>query len=158
MPDNDILDARDERILAEVRELFSRLDPTPADLPERIKFALTVQALQAEIAELTSPQLALTRGMGEPDETATVTFSTEAVSIMLSMSAAGSGTGTRVDGWLTCGAAEIELTDSQGQVRRTRADEGGRFAFDAIPAGPTRLLVRDVSGLSRPIITRTFTI
>lgn len=49
----EALDDRDQRILDEVRELYARWDPCPAGLNERIKFALTVQALNAEVAELT---------------------------------------------------------------------------------------------------------
>lgn len=157
MTELESLDRTDYIILADLREMYSRVDPAPANLTERIKFALTVQALQAEVAELTSTELALTRGQPEPDETSTVTFSTEAMSIMLTLSASGAST-ARVDGWLTCGRADVELTVGDGKVLHAVADEGGRFVFDDVPPGQARLLVRGHDGSSRPVITPAFTI
>ena len=63
-------DSTDEAVLRELRETAARLDPCPADLAERVKFALTVQALQAEVAQLTSqPELvSRTSATQEPAE------------------------------------------------------------------------------------------
>jgi len=55
-PDPDIaaqpLDDLDRSILDTVAEVFRAADPVPAGLTEAIKFALTVQAMHAEVAEL----------------------------------------------------------------------------------------------------------
>ena len=41
----DAIDAQDLANLRAVRDLFAHADPVPSDLAERMKFALTVQAL-----------------------------------------------------------------------------------------------------------------
>ena len=46
------LDEADRRVLAAVRELFSRTDPMPSGLTDRLKFEITLAALNAEVAEL----------------------------------------------------------------------------------------------------------
>ena len=47
------LDESDVALLAALRALHAELDPVPAGLTDDVKFALTVQALHAEVAELT---------------------------------------------------------------------------------------------------------
>ena len=73
IPGMQPFDATDAAILRELREIQSRIDPCPAGLAEQITFALTVQALQAEVAELTSAAGVLTRAAVEDaDEAARV--------------------------------------------------------------------------------------
>lgn len=152
------LDSTDEAILRELREVTSRLDPCPSHLTERIKFALTVQALHAEVAELTSHGELVSRSsaMHEPAEATTVTYSTGSLSVMVSLSRDGAGR-VRLDGWLTCGAAAVELDLGGDDTRRTEADPDGRFAFADLPHGrSTHLLVRPRDG--RPVVTPQFTL
>lgn len=154
IPGMQPFDATDAAILRELREIQSRTDPCPAGLVEQITFALTVQALQAEVAELTSTAGVLTRAAVEDaDEAVTVTFSAESVSIMLTVSEAGPGR-ARIDGWLTGGGAEVELTGPEGAPISTVADVDGRFVLDGVPRGAARLLVR--RGQERPVLTPTF--
>ena len=54
-PDEDVLagqpmDADDERALALLRRHLTLVDPVPGDLAERVKFAMTVASLEAEVA------------------------------------------------------------------------------------------------------------
>lgn len=154
IPGMQPFDATDAAILRELREIQARIDPCPAGLVERITFALTVQALHAEVAELTSTAGLLTRAAVEDaEEAVTVTFSAESMSIMLTVSDAGPGR-ARIDGWLTGGGAEVELTGPDGATTRTLADPDGRFVLDAVPRGAARLLVR--RGQERPVLTPTF--
>lgn len=151
-------DSTDERILRELREVASRLDPCPSDLTERITFALTVQALHAEVAELTSQPEPVSRSSAtqEPAEATTVTYSTESLSVMVSLSRDGAGR-VRLDGWLTCGAATVELDLGAEGTRTTEADADGRFALTDLPHGRTaHLLVRPGEG--RPVLTPQFTL
>ncbi|ANS78480.1 hypothetical protein SGUI_1084 [Serinicoccus hydrothermalis] len=151
------LDGSDVALLHELRETFDRLDPAPAGLTDRIAFALTVHALQAEVAELTRRPMALTRGEeahDEPDQAMTVTFSTESVSIMVTVSPLGDGT-ARVDGWLTCEVPEVELARPDGRGERAEVQEG-RFVFAAVSTGPAYLVVHPVG--HRTVLTPTFTI
>ena len=146
------LDETDAALLRELRETVDRLDPCPAGLTDDVKFALTVQALQAEVAELTQEPAALVRGEDDdPDQTATMTFSTDSVSIMLTVTP-GRG-GARVDGWLTCDSADVELLRPDGSSERTDVEDG-RFVFVDVAAGPTRLVVHPP--LARPVVTPTF--
>ncbi|MEO7449243.1 MAG: hypothetical protein ABI336_13305, partial [Humibacillus sp.] len=94
--------------LGHVHDLFSHADPVPSDLAEQIKFALTVHALHAEVAELMDSALLTTRGAEaavEPTPTDSVTFTAASVSLMVSSHAsdasdtADSGERVRVDGW-----------------------------------------------------------
>lgn len=150
------LDAADEAVLRELREVVSRLDPCPASLTDRVKFALTVQALQAEVAELTAQPELVSRGFGdEPAQATTVTFSTDSLSIMVSVVPTTSGR-ARVDGWLTCGHADVRLDTDEGHVAEVQADADGRFVLDDVPRGGARLLVRNEG--AQPVITPTFTV
>lgn len=154
LPGMQPFDATDAAILRELREIQSRVDPCPAGLVDQITFALTVQALQAEVAELTSTAGLLTRARAEDaDEAVTVTFSTDSVSIMLTVSDAGAGR-ARIDGWLTCGSAELELSGPDGSTTAAVADPDGRFVIDQLPRGAARLLVR--RDHERPVLTPTF--
>ena len=73
--------------------------------------------------------------------------------IMLTVSEAGPGR-ARIDGWLTGGGAEVELTGPEGAPISTVADVDGRFVLDGVPRGAARLLVR--RGQERPVLTPTF--
>src|SRR4051794_22090004 len=111
----DAMDARDLANLGQVRDLFSHADPVPGDLAERVKFAITVHALHAEIAELTDSALLTTRGAEakglEPTLTDSVTFAAASVSVMVSVGPTGTGDTddrVRVDGWVTTPGAQVE--------------------------------------------------
>lgn len=148
-------DENDAAVLREVRETVDRLDPFPAGLGERVKFALTMQALQAEVAELTRGEGALTRGPDEdPDQVSTMTFSTESLSIMVTVTEEGASL-SRIDGWLTCDTADVELVLAEGTEQRVSASDG-RFVLSGIPTGSARLVVHPDEG--RPVVTPTFSL
>lgn len=148
------LDETDLDLLRDLRETVDRLDPCPAGLADDVKFALTVKALHAEVAELTQEPLALVRGEDDdPDQTQTMTFSTDSVSIMLTVTPGLDG--TRVDGWLTCDVADVELLRPDGRSDRTGVEDG-RFVFARVDSGATRLVVHPRQG--RPVVTPTFTL
>lgn len=149
------LDAADLSLLEELRETVDRVDPCPAGLGERVKFALTVQSLHAQVAELTRGEDALTRGVDdEPDRTATMTFSTDSVSIMVTVTEEDPDL-TRIDGWLTCERAEVELVRPGGTEQRVSVSDG-RFVLTGVPAGAARLVVHPED--ARPVVTPTFSL
>jgi len=80
-PDRDIaaqpLDDLDRIILDTVAEFFRAADPVPAGLTEDIKFALTVQAMHAEVAELQRVGAESALARSEYTQTQTLTFSAE---------------------------------------------------------------------------------
>lgn len=157
------LDEVDDGVLRELRETANRVDPLPAGFTDRVKFALTVQALHAEVAELTQGDLALTRGEGVDvdgdgemaDQTSTMTFSSDSVSIMVTVTPQGGGELARIDGWLTCDTAEVELVRPTGPASTVRVTDG-RFVIEEVAPGPARLVVHPASG--RPVVTPTFTL
>jgi hypothetical protein len=150
-------DEADAAILRELREVAGRLDPCPGDLTERIKFALTVRALEAEVAELTAQPGLVSRSAAGEDltEASTVTFSTDNLSIMVTIAPSGAGR-ARLDGWLTCGRAEVECRLDAGGALTVSADDDGRFVLPDVPRGGAQLIVRTSSG--RPVITPQFTV
>ena len=112
----DAIDARDIANLAHVRDLFGHADPVPSDLAERIKFAITVHALHAEVAELMDSALLTTRGADaavEPTPTESVTFTAASMSLMVS-------------------SGPMDSDDSEDRVRR------GRLGHDAGSPGRGR--------------------
>lgn len=150
------LDGTDTLVLGAVRELFSRTDPMPSGLTDRIKFEFTLAALHAEVAEL--QELTLTGVRADSASftpTESVTFTSSTLSLMVSISPAGEGArpGTvRIDGWVTGGPATVELRAGEKSIA-AEADANGRFSVDEVPRGPVRFILRPVDARGRPVIT-----
>jgi hypothetical protein len=148
------LDTMDDRVLQQVARLYDGVDPAPAGLTDKIKFAITWGALEAEIArmEFLDSELA---GHRSDDATAvrTITFSTATLTTMVTMTSIGSDR-VRIDGWIApCGGITVELRIGT-DVRQTVADQDGRFVFEDVPHGPGQFLLRPPgSDNPRPIIT-----
>lgn len=151
--------AQDRALLRDVRGLFSRLDPTPADLVQRITLAITVQALHADLADLIGHPAGATAGPPtgppppipcEPERVTTLTFATTELSVMLNFSVFSPLT-ARVDGYLSAGPAGVELTDAV-RTSETTADDTGRFVFHDVARGRSQLLVhrRDARSVMTP--------
>jgi len=160
----DAIDARDVANLGHVRDLFGHADPVPSDLAERIKFAITVHALHAEVAELMDSTLLTTRGAEvkvEPTPTDSVTFTAASVSLMVSSGPSDSDDTddrVRVDGWVTTGGAQIEAVTTEGSATAI-SDANGRFVLDDLPHGPVHFVVTDPGNHDvRPVITPTIQI
>jgi hypothetical protein len=166
----DAVDSVDLANLGHVRDLFSHADPVPSDLAERIKFALTVHALHAEVAELMDSALLATRGAQlavEPTPTDSVTFTSATVSLMVSVrrseaadtaDTADAGDRVRVDGWVTLPGARIDVVTRDGDATII-SDANGRFVLEDLPHGPVHFVVTDPGDADmRPVITPTIQI
>ena len=129
------LDADDLALLDAVRALWEARDPVPEGLAGRIEFALTLDALETEVATLTQVDLAKAGSRaGETETVRTVTFSTETLDAMVTLTDAPDGT-VRVDGWIAPGAPmRVELVVA-GSTLTVDADEDGRFVLEAVPKG-----------------------
>jgi len=157
-PDEDVLaaqplDAVDERALALIRSHLDRVDPVPSDLAERVKFAMTVASLEAEVAHLMNEgALAGSVRTTEYDRATTVTFESDGLSIMVTLEESDRGT-TTVRGWVTSPGAEVELRE-RSRSTETSADDEGRFVFEGVDRGTVHLVIRhhDEPG-ARPVIT-----
>jgi len=127
--------------LATIRQLFESLDPMPSDLPERIRFSLALHDLDAEVARLTSAadELALTARGAE--ESRTITFDSDSLTIMIRIDSNPDGS-VRVDGWLAPPKyCRVEIRTADNTITMM-ADEAGRFVFPSVPHGTARLVVR----------------
>lgn len=147
-------DALDGLILHSLRGAFDRFDPPPEGLTERIKFATTVQALEAEVAELLRVPADLAGARAESSAVETITFTSRHLTVMVSIGDVGPET-VRVDGWVTGGGVRIELR-TNGTTRETVADAEGRFVFDGVRRGTAQFVLHRVlpdGGEEPPVVT-----
>jgi hypothetical protein len=143
------IDGTDLALLSDMRELYRELDPMPADLVQRVQFALALEDLDVEVFRLSGAERvpAAVRGA---EETRTITFDSDSLTIMFSVSPSGRTT-VRLDGWLAPPAAHaVEVRTIAGSIH-VLADADGRFAAEDVPRGLAQLVVRPASG--RTIVT-----
>jgi len=134
------MDDLDFEILDGIRALFERLDPMPAELPERVRFSLAMRGLESEVARLVTeedPRLVGARGA---ERSRTVTFDSASLGIIIRIEENKNGS-VRIDGWLAPPQPrEIEMQTS-AETLSVSSDEEGRFAFAEVPRGTARLVV-----------------
>jgi hypothetical protein len=147
------LDEVDRAILDAIRERFQRADPMPADLPERIRFSLALRDLEAEVARLAAEQDPRALAVRGAEQSRTITFDSDSLTIMIRIDANGDGT-VRVDGWLApSGRREVEMKTT-AQRLCVVSDDQGRFALARVPRGMAQLIVRPGPGdTGRPVVT-----
>jgi hypothetical protein len=143
-------------LLASLRRVWTRRDPAPADLAERIVFALSLEDLEVELLHL-EEDLLVAGARGE-ERVRTVTFTSQSLSVLISIGADPNG--TRLDGWVDGGGGlDVELRSDAGP-RRERADADGRFAFDGLTAGFVQLVFQPTEAaalaLRSPVVTPAF--
>jgi hypothetical protein len=144
----------DASLLLDLREMWETLDPPPADLCERVLFALELQHIEFELLQLLD-DLDLVGARGH--ETArTVTFGSDSLTVMVNMSDSAHQP-RRLDGWVVPATPlRVELRTITG-TRETFADADGRFAFADAPAGLIQLVLHPTDGttigLTRPVVT-----
>jgi hypothetical protein len=144
-------DEHDQEILDAVASMYSRLDPVPDDLVARAQFAITLDALHAEIAALQRWDADVLAARTEaPAEVETITFSGTSLTTMVTISQVDSDT-VRIDGWSAPGGGTHVELRLQAETRTTVADEDGRFVFDDVPHGMAQFLLRPPDGT--PVIT-----
>lgn len=91
---------------------------------------------------------------GETDAL-TLQFSDGSTSILLHVTTTASGR-RRIDGWVDTAAAEIVLLQGERE-RRTTPAETGRFVFDEVPSGLSRVrLTATVGDETRTLETPQF--
>jgi len=147
------IDDEDLQALATLRSILQASDPVPSDLAERAKFAMSVAALEAEIAEITTTtaELAGVRST-DYDRAGTITFSSEQLSAMITIELV-EGTNARLSGWVTTGPTHIELRE-RSRTQETTTDDAGRFTFTSVQRGLVHLVMRRLDDpQSRPVIT-----
>jgi hypothetical protein len=145
------MDNVDIAVLQDLRELYGDLDPMSADLVERIQFALALEDLDVEVFRACAERGGLA-GVRGTEETRTITFDSDSLTIMFSISPSGTAA-VRLDGWLAPPAAHrVELRTEHGQMQ-TCADADGRFAVDDVPHGLAQLVVHPAAEGTRSVVT-----
>lgn len=153
------LDEDDYALLAEVAKVYDEADPVPADLIDRIQFALALEEMFAEVAHMTrmpEDALAVRGDSVTGTRTETLTFSAERLTAMVTVSRIGDR--LRIDGWIAP-PAELEVRlRMQGERRQVMADESGRFVIEDLPEGFAQLSFHptDVDDADGVIVTPLF--
>lgn len=129
-------DHDDAELFARLRTMWNEVDPMPAGLIDRMVAAVAADGLTREYALLTLVEGELGAVRGEADAL-TLQFSDGTTSILLHVTTTASGR-RRVDGWVDTSTAEIVLSQGERSVSTTPA-ETGRFVFDEVPPGLTRV-------------------
>ncbi len=147
------LDALDGEILDRIARLYTELDPVPDELVERLRFAISLDALEFELAELSqdSAELAGARA-DEASPIESLTFTSGSLSTMLTISSDGPER-VRIDGWLAPAAAAVVELHQGSRVLRTDADADGRFVFADVEHGLSRFAIRGRVSNAAPVIT-----
>lgn len=140
------LDDRDDAVLGRIAALYSAADPVPPHLADELIFAISLEAMHAELASLVEPDLAMASARSgsaaQPTEVKTLTFSSDSLTTMVTISVSGPDR-VRIDGWAAPGAgASVELRQGSASSLWATADEDGRFVFEDVPHGMTRFVVR----------------
>jgi hypothetical protein len=147
--------AADAALFARLRAEWQKRDPVPAGLVDRMVAAVAVADLSREYALLTLVEGEYAAVRGEGDE-ATLQFSDGRTSVLLHVTVAEGGE-RRIDGWVDPAAVAVRLVQA-GDERSAAPGEHGRFAFDGVRPGLTRirLSVRDGAGDAREFQTPQF--
>ncbi len=135
------LDDTDTSLLREVADLLATVDPVPRDLVQRIQFALALDEMFAEVAQITRMPVDALATRGETQagtRTESLTFSAESLSAMVTVTRATSDA-LRIDGWIAPPGPMTVRLRMQGGRAETTADDSGRFVFTDLPEGFAQL-------------------
>jgi hypothetical protein len=144
------LDGEDKAILDRLAVIHGLLDPLPAELHERVRFAITLDEVNVEVARL-SEDLLVGSGARTSDRTRTITFDAESRTLMIMVVDRADGL-VRLDGWLAPSAAlrvELRLPEpAPSQI--VLSNDAGRFVFDGVPHGQAQLVVHPPEETTAP--------
>jgi hypothetical protein len=130
----------DERLLAELRDLFERGDPPPASVMEAAKESYGWRTVDEELAALTMDSLvdrplAGVRGSGEPRA---LRFEAHDLTIEVEVSGSAPQRRRMLGQLVPAQRASIEVS-LPGGSSSVEADELGRFAVEGLRSQPMRL-------------------
>lgn len=145
------LDGRDLQILDSVRDLWTAVDPVPDGLSERIRFAMSVASLEAEVARIVDDSEALAGVRSVYERATSLTFETNSVSAMLDIDEVDPDH-VDITGWVSELDTEVELRE-RSRSRITHTDGNGRFEFIGIEHGLVQLVFRPGEAGTPTIIT-----
>lgn len=148
------LDDLDAEILATVGRVQRLADPPPVGLTARVRFELSLRAMQAELAHIQSDtQLELVRSQVTPEMFDTLSFSASRVSLMIAFAAEPlHHDAMRIDAWVTQPDTRVELWQD-GHMTPCQADEDGRLSWSGVARKPTRFLIPGTPPVVTPTIS-----
>jgi hypothetical protein len=136
------LDGADADILDRVARLYSELDPVPDDLVERLQFAISLNALEVELAVLQLSSGEQLAARAEPTSAVkTLTFTSDSLTTTVNISPDGPDR-LRIDGWIAPATAAVVELYQGAECWEVSADGDGRFVFADVQHGLTRFLIR----------------
>jgi len=140
----------DDPLDREILDRIARFDPPPADLDERVLFALSLGNLPAELARLAAEEFTGS-GARAGERTRTITFDADSRTVMITVVERPDNL-VRIDGWLApAEAVHVSLRFPEpAAARLTTADATGRFVFDEVPHGLAQLLVHGTPQVVTP--------
>lgn len=146
-----LLDSTDEVVLGTLRRALDD-DPPPLGLCERIKFRLSLAALEAEMAHIvSSTELAGVRSTAYA-RTTSVTFAGASLSVMITTEESGPRL-SRINGWTSVPGVDVEVRERSRTVR-VRSDTEGRFHVDGVEKGMVHFIFRRTDDPTQaPVIT-----
>ncbi len=146
------LDGEDKAILDRLVVIHGLLDPPPADLDDRVQFAIALDEVDVEVARLRE-DLPVGSGARSGERTRTITFDADSRTIMIMIVDRPDGL-VRLDGWLAPPAAlRVELRLPEPAPSRTVLSDGaGRFVFDGVPHGLAQLVAHPPEDGTAPCV------
>jgi hypothetical protein len=152
------LDDFDLAILDQLAAVHAVVDPPPADLDLRVRFALDLDNIEVEVARRTEDVL-VGSGARAAERARTVTFEADSRTVMITIGERPDGL-LRMDGWLAPAAAlRVELRFADPVPDRTVvADQAGRFVFDEVTPGLVQLLVHPLDDTEPQVVTPALTL
>lgn len=147
--------AADAALFAQLRAVWTEVDPVPADLIDRMVAAVAAEDLTREYALLTLVAHDLAEVRSDTD-TLTLQFSDGSTNVLLHVTGSGDGL-HRIDGWVDASALSVTLIQGEKE-RAAELGDHGRFALDAVKSGVSRirLAVRGENGELRDFQTPQF--
>lgn len=147
------LDDHDQELLDRLAAVHRLLDPPPADLDERVRFAIALDDVETEVARLQEDTLAGS-GARASERTRTITFDAESRTVMITIVDRPDGL-VRLDGWLAPAEplrVELRLPEP-ARSQLVTCDVAGRFVFDQVPRGLAQLLVHPPAAGGAAVVT-----
>src|SRR5690349_24915982 len=123
--------------LRELDDLKRRVGPVPDGLVDRVQFALALDELHAEVAEMTRMPLDALAVRADPSveaATTSLTFKTDAFTAMVTVTRTGDDR-YRLDGWVAPPTPLRVVARMQEGVLEATRDHTRRFAAEGLPGG-----------------------
>jgi hypothetical protein len=148
------IDDADGHALEVLRDVYSVGDPVPPSLLDRVRFAITLDDLEAEVARLQREAVreVATARSENLLKAQTITFTSEALTTMVTVTPI-SPERVRVDGWASPGSGldvELRVGDT---THHTVADDDGRFVFEDVGRGLAQFVLRPSDDTENRVIT-----